>query len=329
MNNDDEVARPGPVLERQVRAFVRCHACPTERDGLDIAASRARMSDLWDGGDAPHEPDVVEEWLAVPGPAGRRIRVRILRPADSDGPLPVVLYLHGVGWMLTDAHAHRQLVTDLVLGADAAVVIPEYDDPGDARHPGAVEQAHTVARWIAGQGGECGLDGTRMAVIGVSAGAHHAAALTLLANRSGGPRFLQQVLVCPATDAAMDTPSYEEFAEGYFLGRAAMRDYWERYAPDAETRAQRAVSPLRASSEQLRGLPAALVLTAEADVLRDEGEAYAARLREADVPVVSVRYHGTIHGFVLFDLLRGTHAARAARIQITDTLHIALHQPGR
>lgn len=90
-------------------------------------------------------------------------------------------------------------------------------------------------------------------MIGVSAGAHHAAALTLLANRSGGPRFLQQVLVCPATDAAMDTPSYEEFAEGYFLGRAAMRDYWERYAPDAETRAQRAVSPLRASSEQLRG----------------------------------------------------------------------------
>ncbi|MGW6821508.1 alpha/beta hydrolase fold domain-containing protein [Streptomyces sp. NPDC055005] len=329
MNNDVDAVRPGPVLERQVRAFVRRHSCPTARDGLDTAASRARVSDLWDGGDAPPDPDVVEEWLAVPGPAGRRIRVRILRPAGSEGPLPVVLYLHGLGWMLTDAYAHRQLVADLVLGTDAAVVIPEYDVPGDARHPGAVEQAHTVARWIVGQGAECGLDGTRMAVVGVSAGAHHAAALTLLANRCGGPLFLQQVLVCPATDAAMDTPSYAEFAEGYFLGRTAMRDYWEQYAPDAETRAQRAVSPLRASNGQLRGLPPALVLTAEADVLRDEGEAYAARLREADVPVVSVRYHGTIHGFVLFDLLRGTHTARAARIQITDTLHIALHQSGR
>jgi acetyl esterase/lipase len=304
--------RAAPVLERQVREFAEEHACPRSSNG-DVAVSRARMAALWNGGGGRDEPDVEEEWLALPGSDGSRIRVRILRPAGSDEALPVVLYLHGLGWMLTDAYAHRDLVTDLVLGADAAVVVPEYDVPKDARHPGAVH------------GAQCGLDGSRMAVVGVSAGAHHAAALTLVTPERGGPRFRHQVLVCPVTDAAMDTPSYGEFADGYFLGRDAMADYWQHYAPDPATRRHDTVSPLRAPTARLRGLPPALVLTAEADIVRDEGEAYAARMREADIPVVSVRYHGTIHGFVLFDFLRDTDASRAARIQMTDTLHAALH----
>ncbi|MEV5550674.1 alpha/beta hydrolase [Streptomyces sp. NPDC052309] len=321
--DDAQVHRPTPVLERQARAFVEAYRCPAHGDDSDVTASRAHMAALWNGG-GPDEA-VEEEWLALPAHRGHRIRVRILRPAGAGGTLPVVLYLHGLGWMLTDAYAHRRLVTDFVLGADAAVVIPEYDLPADARHPAAVELAYAVARWIVTQGAESALDGTRLAVVGVSAGAHQAAALTLLARSRGEPRFLCQVLVCPVTDAAMDTPSYGEFADGYFLGRAAMRAYWQQYAPDPEARTQSTVSPLRAPTHQLRGVPPALVLTAEADVLRDEGEAYAARLREAGVPVVSVRYHGTIHGFVLFDLLRATDASRAARMQIMDTLHIALH----
>ncbi|WP_320784954.1 alpha/beta hydrolase [Streptomyces sp. CRN 30] len=317
------VRRETPVLDRRTRAFVEAHTWPLSPH-TDAAASRARMAAHWDGG-GRDEPDVEEEWLALPGDGGSRVRVRILRPAGTDEPLPVVLYLHGVGWMLTDAHAHRRLVADLVLGADAAVVVPEYDLPEDARHPAAVERAHTVARWIARHGAGSRLDGSRIAVVGASAGAQVAAALTLVARERGGPRIRHQVLVCPVTDAAMDTPSHRRFADGYFLSRAAMRDYWQRYAPDPLTRAHGTVSPLRAPAHRLAGLPPALVLTAEADVLRDEGEAYAARLREADVPVVSIRYHGTIHGFVLFDPLRDTEASRAARIQVTDTLHTNLH----
>ncbi|MFK4066697.1 alpha/beta hydrolase fold domain-containing protein [Streptomyces sp. NPDC029674] len=323
MEADVPAAREKPVLERWTRAFAEAHTCPAPSEA-DPVASRNRMAALWDGGGGD-EPDVEEEWLALPGPDGNRIRVRILRPAGTDEPLPVVLYLHGLGWMLTDAYAHRRLVADLVLGADAAVVVPEYDVPEDARHPHAVERAYTVARWVARHGAECRLDGSRMAVVGASAGAQQAAGLTLVARERGGPRFRHQVLVCPVTDAAMDTPSYRQFADGYFLGRAAMSDYWRQYAPDRESRTHAVVSPLRAPVSRLRGLPSALVLTAEADVLRDEGEAYAARLREADVPVVSIRYQGTIHGFVLFDLLRRTEASRAARIQVTDTLHAALH----
>ncbi|MFJ6695124.1 alpha/beta hydrolase [Streptomyces sp. NPDC091272] len=325
---EEDAPAPGatpvpPALERGTRDFLATCAWPCA-PGIDAASSRARMASLWDS-DGHDDPDVEEEWLALPGDDGKRIRVRILRPADSDEALPVVLYLHGFGWMLTDATAHRQLVSDLVLGADAAVVVPEYDVAEDARHPGAVERAYTVARWIARHGAQARLDGSRMAVVGASAGAQVAAALTLVTQERGGPRFCHQVLVCPVTDGAMDTASYRQFADGYFLSRAAMLRYWQQYAPDPAVRRHRRVSPLRADVDRLRHLPPALVLTAEADVLRDEGEAYAARLREADVPVVSVRYHGTIHGFVLFDLLRGTDASKAARIQVTDTLHAALH----
>ncbi|GAA3100920.1 alpha/beta hydrolase [Streptomyces echinatus] len=325
MHDDLPAPWAAPVLERLTRTFVARYALPGFPDAdPDTAAVEARIAALWTG-DGRDEPDVEEEWLALPGIGGNRIRVRILRPAGTDEALPVVLYLHGLGWMLTDAYAHRSLVTDLVLGTDAAVVVPEYDAPADARHPGAVERAYTVARWIARHGRGSRLDGSRMAVVGASAGAQQAAALTLVARRRGGPDFVHQVLLCPVTDAAMDTPSYHQFAEGYFLSRAAMRDYWQRYAPDPRTRTHETVSPLRAPAPSLHGLPPALILTAEADVLRDEGEAYAALLREADVPVVSIRYHGTIHGFVLFDMLRRTDASRAARVQVTDTLHTALH----
>ncbi|GAA3110741.1 hypothetical protein GCM10017687_24120 [Streptomyces echinatus] len=168
----------------------------------------------------------------------------------------------------------------------------------------ALEQVYAVARWVGAHGGACGLDGGRLAVAGVSAGANLAAALALLASRRGGPRLAHQVLVCPVTDARMDTASYREFGDGYFLGREAMGQFWRQYVPDATDRLASTACPARATDEELAGLPPALVVTAEADVLRDEGESYAARLRRARVPVVSMRYHGTVHGFVLFDELR-------------------------
>ncbi|MGW2532603.1 alpha/beta hydrolase fold domain-containing protein [Streptomyces sp. NPDC001595] len=150
-------------------------------------------------------------------------------------------------------------------------------------------------------------------------------ALTLLARERGGVDLVHQVLVCPVTDAAMDTRSYRDYGEGFFLGGRAMRDFWEQYVPDPADRLRSTAAPLRATDAELAGLPPALVVTAEADVLRDEGESYAARLRQAGVSVVSVRYHGTVHGFPLFGALRGSDASKAARTQVMDTLHTALH----
>ena len=139
-----------------------------------------------------------------------------------------------------------------------------------------------------------------------------AAAVTLLAKQRGIPSIRRQLLFYPVTDASFNTPSYEQFAEGFFLRRDAMQWFWDQYLPDPRTREQATASPLRASLEELKGLPEALVITAEADVLRDEGEAYAAKLREAGVRVTAVRFQGIIHDFVMLNALAGTAAARGA-----------------
>ncbi|MEO1267877.1 MAG: alpha/beta hydrolase fold domain-containing protein, partial [Myxococcota bacterium] len=151
------------------------------------------------------------------------------------------------------------------------------------------------------------------------------AALTILAKQRGGPQFDAQVLFYPVTDANFDTSSYQQFAEGYFLRRDAMQWFWDQYTLDPVERAQITASPLRATSEDLSGLPPALVITAEADVLRDEGEAYAAKLRDAGVPVTAVRYLGAIHDFVMLDALRNTHAADSAIKLAISTIRDALH----
>jgi acetyl esterase/lipase len=252
--------------------------------------------------------------------------VKVVRPVDSVGEIPIVLFLHGLGWVLGDADTHARLVHAFALGADAAVVFVDYERAPDARYPIAVEQCYAVAKWLSQQGSEIGLDGSRMAAVGDSAGGNLVAALTLLAKERGGVRLLQQVLLCPVTDADFDTPSYREFATGYFLGRETMRWFWDQYLPDERQRGEVTASPLQATLEQLTGLPPALVVTGEADVVRDEGEAYAAKLRAAGVAVVSMRYHGTIHGFMVLDPLRETDAARAALVQALDTVHVALHR---
>ncbi|MFD3537247.1 alpha/beta hydrolase [Streptomyces sp. NPDC058664] len=320
-------ARP-PVLDHSTGMFVARHTCPPSAHDQDLEQARLDLARL-QGTDTPDPLDdeaVSTEWFALPGGPTGHVRVQVVRPVDSVGEIPVVLFLHGLGWVLGDAGTHERLVRAFALGTDAAVVFVEYERAPEARYPVAVEQCYAVAEWIRERGGEIGLDGSRMAAVGASAGGNLVAALTLLAKERGGVRLLQQVLLCPVTDAGCDTPSYEEFAQGYFLGRETMRWFWDQYLPDVRQRSRATASPLRASLDQLAGLPPALVVTGEADVVRDEGEAYATKLRAAGVPVVSVRYHGTIHGFMVLDPLRETDAARAALVQALDTVHVALHR---
>jgi acetyl esterase/lipase len=248
-----------------------------------------------------------------------------VKPAGVEGTLPVILYIHGAGWVFGNAHTHDRLVRELAVGAEAAVVFPEYDLSPEARYPVAIEQNYTVAQWVVRQGASKGLDGTRLAVAGDSVGGNMTAALTLMAKERGDVPLLQQVLFYPVTDASFDTGSYHQFATGYFLRRDGMQWFWDQYTTDEAERAQITASPLRATTEQLTGLPPALVITGEADVLRDEGEAYAGKLREAKVPVTAVRFQGIIHDFVMLNALRGTHAAEAALTMATRTLHTALH----
>ncbi|MGW0207476.1 alpha/beta hydrolase [Streptomyces sp. NPDC003233] len=312
----------GPVLEPAAAAFAEATANPPYLFDLGPQEGRKAVDEVQSG--EIGKPEITEEWVTVPGGPTGSVKARIVRPADAQSVLPVIVYIHGAGWVFGNAHTHDRLVRELAVGARAAVVFPEYDLSPEARYPVAIEQNYAVARWIVTDGAAKNLDATRIAVAGDSVGGNMAAALTLMAKERGDVPLVQQVLFYPVTDASFDTGSYHQFAEGYFLRRDAMQWFWDQYTTDESERAQITASPLRATTEQLTGLPPALVITGEADVLRDEGEAYANKLREAGVPVTAVRYQGIIHDFVMLNALRGTHAAEAAITQAITTLRDVL-----
>ncbi len=264
-------------------------------------------------------PEVDEEWITVPSPMGDA-RVRIVKPKGAAGMLPVVVYMHGGGWILGNAATHDRLVRELAVGSRAAIAFVEYPNSPEARYPTAIEQGYATAQWITHNGASKGLDAKRMAVAGESVGGNMAAALALMAKERGDVTFVQQSMYYPVTDAAMNTASYDQFASGYYLSRTEMEWFWDAYAPDLAQRSQITASPNQASTEQLRGLPPAYLCVDEADVLRDEGEAYAAKLRSAGVPVTTVRYDGIIHDFMLLNALSDTRAARAAISQACSFL---------
>ncbi|MFB7052220.1 alpha/beta hydrolase [Streptomyces vinaceus] len=321
MSNAAEPA--APVLEPAAAALAKATDKPPFLFELPPAEGRKAVDDLQSGDIA--KPAVDEEWITVQGGPTGSVRARIVKPAGATGALPVVVYIHGAGWVFGNAHTHDRLVRELAVGADAAIVFPEYDLSPEVHYPVAIEQNFAVAQWVVAQGATQGLDTTRIAVAGDSVGGNMAAALTLMAKERGGIPLLQQVLFYPVTDAAFDTGSYRQFATGYYLRRDGMQWFWDQYTTDEAQRAQITASPLRATTEQLTGLPPALVITGEADVLRDEGEAYANKLRAAGVPVTAVRFQGAIHDFVMLDALRETHAADTAIALAARTLRTALY----
>ncbi len=253
----------------------------------------------------------VEDLTVDDGPSGL-VSLHILRPLNAPAVLPVIVYIHGAGWVFGSMQTHDRLIRELAVGAQAAVVFPEYRLSPEAKYPTAIEECYSVVKWVAERGREHGMDPERLAVAGDSVGGNMTAAVTLLSRERGGPDITLQLLFYPVTDAAFDTASYHQFAEGYHLRRDAMMWFWDQYTTNPGERNEITASPLRASTEQLKGLPPALIITAEADVLREEGEAYANKLREAGVRVTAVRFQGTIHDFVMLNALAHTAAARGA-----------------
>jgi acetyl esterase len=315
---------PKPVLEPAAQAFVEATANPPYLFDLGPAEGRKAVESVQDGAGVDVPAADVRDLTFTGGPTGE-VRIRILRPAGVTCPLPVLIYTHGAGWVFGDANTHDRLVRELTVRANAATVFVEYDRSPEARYPIAVEQVYATLEWVAAHGAEHDLDATRIAVAGDSVGGNMTAAVTILAKQRSGPAITAQLLFYPVTDAAFDTDSYHQFAEGYFLRRDGMQWFWDQYTTDEADRAQITASPLRATTEDLAGLPKALVIVAEADVLRDEGEAYAAKLRTAGVDVTAVRYQGIIHDFVLLNALKDTHAAKAATRQGGEFLREALH----
>lgn len=308
------------TLEPDARAFADATSKPPYLTDLGVDGARELLDRVQ--ASPTTKPDIDEEWISVPADVGQ-VRVRIVKPTGSAVALPVVLYVHGGGWVLGNAGTHDRLVREIAVGVDAAVVFVEYDRSPEARHPVAVEQVYATARWIMNEGATKGLDASRLAIAGDSVGGNMAAVVAILAKRRGDVTFIHQSLYYPVTDAGQDTDSYREFAEGFHLRANAMAWFWDSYLPNLDARKDVTASPLQASIDDLKGLPETLLVVDENDVLRDEGEAYGRKLIEAGVRTTLVRYDATIHDFMMLNPLRTSAASTAAIAQAVQTLRQA------
>lgn len=257
---------------------------------------------------------------------GNKISLNIIRPNADIKPLPVVMYFHGGGWVLGDFKTHERLLRELSNAANAAIVFVNYSPAPEAKYPTQINEAYAATQWISENGKSLNLDASKLAVAGDSVGANMAIAVTLLAKEKKSPKIDLQVLFYPVTDAKFDTASYKQFADGPWLTKKAMEWFWDAYLPNKDDANKITASPLKATLKDLEGLPPALIITDQNDVLRDEGEAYANKLMEAGVPVTAVRYLGTIHDFVMLNALAQTPAAKAAINQAGRTLWWTFNQ---
>ena len=255
---------------------------------------------------------------------GQAITLKVVRPEGARGVLPGFMFFHGGGWVLGDYPTHERLIRDLVVGSGAAAIYVDYTPSPEARYPTAINQAYAATKWVADNGSKIGVDGSRLAVAGNSVGGNMAAVVALMAKDKGGPALRSEVLLWPVTDANFETASYNQFANGYFLTENMMKWFWDAYTTDPAERAEITASPLQADRAQLAGLPPTLVITAEKDVLRDEGEAYARKLDAAGVTVTATRYNGMIHDFGLLNALSRVPATRAALHQAAEQLKLYL-----
>lgn len=243
---------------------------------------------------------------------GLTVKLFIMRPSGVKGDLPAFMFFHGGGWVIGDFPTHQRFIRDLVVHSGAVAVHAEYTRSPEARYPVAVNECYAATKWVAAHGAEIGVDGKRLAVAGNSAGGNLAAAVALMAKDKKGPELKFQLLFWPVANADLETGSYNQFATDRFLTKNMMKWFWDHYIPDTGQRKEKYAAPLQATVEQLKGLPPTLVQTAENDVLRDEGEAYARKMNEAGVPVSLVRCQGMIHDYGLLNPLAAIPEVQSA-----------------
>lgn len=266
----------------------------------------------------------IQESEKVISQNGYKVKVHITKPIGVKPNAPVFIFVHGGGWVLGDYPTHRRLVRDLVVNSGAVAVFPDYTPSPEAKYPVAINEIYAATQWVAEHGKGIGVNGKNLAVVGNSVGGNMSAVIALMAKNNHGPAIKLQVLLWPVTDANFETGSYNEFAEGRFLTKNMMKWFWDNYLPEVEKRQEIYASPLQATVEQLKGLPEALVQTAENDVLRDEGEAYARKLNEAGVKVTLARYNGLIHDYGMLNPISGVTASKVAVLQAALSIKEAL-----
>lgn len=258
---------------------------------------------------------------------GQKINLKIVRPENTQEKLPAFMFFHGGGWVIGDFPTHERLIRDLVAESGAVAIYVDYDRSPEAQYPRAINQAYAATTWVAEHGDEINVDGARLAVAGNSVGGNMAIAVASMAKDKGGPELRFQLLMWPVTDSTFETESYQQFASDHFLTKNMMMWFWDCYAKDENDRKNKYASPLKAPAEQFKGFPPTLMQTAECDVLRDEGEAFARKLDGAGVSVTTTRYVGMIHDFGLLNPLSELPEVRSHILQASQELkkNLLLH----
>jgi len=307
------------LLEPRAQAFIdRLATSGTPSVHMVSFADAHRILALLQSGPVAEQPCLVEDRTFPVGPTGA-IDVRIVRPKDANGLLPAILYLHGGGWVMGGKESHDRLVRELANGAQAAVFFVDYTLAPVAQYPFQNEQAYAVLKYVAENSDQLDIDAWRIAVAGDCAGGNMAAAVTLLAKERRGPNIVFQLLFCPLVSDVIDTRT-PTFEDDPWLTRSTVQGFLDAFFPDFASRQHVTAFPLKASLEQLNDLPDALIIVAENDVLRDQGEAYARKLIQAGVNVTSTRYNNTIHDFVVLNALAESGPARGATAQANAAL---------
>ena len=237
------------------------------------------------------------------------IQLRIVKPKNTKEKLPVILYIHGGGWILGSAKTHDMLIRKIAVGTNSAVIFPEYTRSPEAKYPQALNQIYAVLCYLYENPEKFNIDKEKIVIAGDSAGGNMATVTAIMTKKQNGPKILFQCLLYPVTNSDMDTQSYEDFQDGPYLSKKAMEWFWDAYLPDKNLGDDIFISPLKAEIDDLKGLPPALIVTDENDVLRDEGEAYARKLDMADVETLNIRINGTIHDFLMLNALSDTPQA--------------------
>lgn len=283
---------------------------------LSVKDARAVLTGAQKGAELP-PAQISQKIITV---QGKPLTLTIVKPEHASSTLPVFMFFHGGGWMLGDFPTHERLVRDMVNASGAAAVFVNYQPSPEAHFPVAITQAYEATKWVAEHGAEIGVDGKRLALVGNSVGGNMVAAVALQAKQFKTPAIRYDVMLWPVTDARFDTASYDQFADGHFLTKNMMKWFWDNYTVSEKDRNNILASPLRATTEQLKGLPPTLIQTAELDVLRDEGEAFGRKLDAAGVPVTVTRYNGMIHDYGLLNALSQEPTVRTAINQAGEEL---------
>ncbi|HMF72622.1 MAG TPA: alpha/beta hydrolase [Flavitalea sp.] len=300
-----------PAIEIHTKAFLKAlnsgggkpmeQMSPAEARAVLEGAQKSVEVDL--SGIDVSEKSIVQDGLTV--------KLYIVRPSGSTEALPVFMFFHGGGWVLGDFPTHKRFVRDLVVYSGLACVFVEYTRSPEAKYPVAINEAYAATKWVSEHGSEINVNGKKLAIAGNSVGGNMTAVVALMAKDKKGPELKFQLLFWPVTDSDFETASYNQYADSRFLTKNMMIWFWDNYMP-VDGRNEKYASPLKASLKELKGLPPAMVQTAENDVLRDEGENYARKMDEAGVNVTRVRVGGMIHDYGLLNPLANVPAVQSA-----------------